>query len=323
LEDPLIWVRAIHFGATMMVMGAVFFLAFIAEPAFRTVDDSRVAAIVRSRLATMAWIGLAVTLLSGAAWLVLQSERMSELSLAEVFSQGIVWTVLSETGFGYAWQARFALIGLLAAILPWLGPSRRARSHRMRAAAVAVSAGLVGTLAWAGHAAASSGIEGAIHLSADFLHLVAAAAWFGSLIPLALLLRAARRDLTTTSVVIARKAVLRFSPLGVASVGTLVATGAVNTWLLAGSVPALVGTDYGHLLVAKVALFLVMLLFGAINRLWLMPRLVHAPGAAAAAEALRQIERNSLTEMGLGTIIIVIVGLLGTLPPGLQDQVIN
>ena len=190
----------------------------------------------------------------------------------------------------------------------------------MRAAAVGVSAGLVGTLAWAGHAGAGSGIEGAVHLTADVLHLVAAAAWFGSLIPLALLLRATRHDLTESSVAIARAAVLRFSPLGVASVGTLVATGLVNTWVLAGSVPALVGTDYGRLLIVKVALFLVMLSFGAINRLWLTPRLVQASSSAAA---LRQIERNSLIEAGLGTIIVVIVGLIGTLPPGLEDLAFN
>jgi copper resistance protein D len=193
----------------------------------------------------------------------------------------------------------------------------------MRAAAVAVTSGLAGTLAWAGHAAAGSGIAGAIHLTADILHLVAAAAWLGSLIPLALLLHATRREPTETSVDVARAAVLRFSPLGIASVGTLVATGAANTWVLAGSMSALVGTDYGRLLVAKVALFLIMLSFGAINRLSLTPRIAHASSSAVRAEALRRIERNSLIEAGLGTIIIVIVGLLGTLPPGLQDPAIN
>jgi copper resistance protein D len=319
LNDPLIWVRAIHFGATMMVMGGVFFLAFIAEPAFRAVDDRGVAARVRSRLATMAWICLAVTVLSGAAWLVLLSERMSELSLAEVFAQGSVWTVLWETDFGKAWMVRFALACLLAAILPWLSP----RSPRIHTAAVGVSAGLVGTLAWAGHAAASAGIAGGIHLIADILHLIAAAAWFGSLIPLALLLGAAHRDPAESSLAVARVAVLRFSPLGVASVGTLVVTGAVNTWVLAGSLPALVGTDYGQLLLVKVALFLVMLSFGAINRVWLTPRVVQAPNAAVAAQALRQIERNGLIEAGLATIIILIVGLIGTMPPGLQDLAIN
>jgi putative copper resistance protein D len=62
-----------------------------------------------------------------------------------------------------------------------------------------------------------------------------------------------------------------------------------------------------------------MLLFAAVNRLWLTPRLAHAPTAAFAIDALRRIARNSLIEAGLGTIIIVIVGLLGTLPPGSED----
>jgi putative copper resistance protein D len=314
LDDPLIWVRAIHFGATMMVTGSVFFLAFIAEPAFRGAGDVPVAARIRARLAAMAWISLAVTVLSGAAWLVELSVHMSELSRTQVLAQGVVWTVLSETDFGYDWMLRFALTVLLAVLLA---------RPRMRAAAVGVSAGLVGTLAWAGHAGAGSGIEGAVHLTADVLHLVAAAAWFGALLPLALLLHATRRDPAENSVAIARAAVLRFSPLGVASVGTLVATGAVNTWVLAGSVPALVGTDYGRLLVMKVALFLVMLLLGACNRLWFTPRAIHAQNAAAAAAALRQIGRNSLIEAGLGTIIIVIVGLLGTMPPGLQDLALD
>jgi putative copper resistance protein D len=323
LNEPLVWVRAIHFGATMMVMGGVFFHAFIAGPALRGLYDSRVAARVCFRLALIEWIALAVTVLSGAAWLVLQAEQMSELSLGQVFQQGAVWTVLSETDFGYAWMLRLVMAGLLAAMLPRLGAARWSRSRRLSAAAIAVSAGLIGTLAWAGHGAAGSDIEGAVHLAADILHLIASAAWGGALIPLALLLHAARRDPAETSGVIARAAVLRFSPLGILSVGTLVATGAVNTWVLAGSVPALVGTDYGRLLLVKIALFLVMLLFGAINRLWLTPHLAHAANASAAEDALRQIERNSVIEAGLAGIIIAIVGLLGTLPPGLEDQAIN
>jgi putative copper resistance protein D len=321
LDDPLIWVRAIHFGATMMVSGGVSFLTFIAEPAFRAADTTRVAALVRARLAMLAWIGLAVTVLSGAAWLVLQAERMSDLSLGEVLAQGTIWTVLSETDFGSAWMARFGLAVLLIALLPWLVSSRR--SQRVRAAAVMVSGALVGTLAWAGHAAAGAGVEGAIHLVADILHLVAAAVWVGALIPLALVLRAARRDQSEAAAAVAHAAVLRFSSLGIAGVGTLVLTGSVNTWVLAGSVAALVDTDYGRLLLAKVALFLVMLSFGAVNRLWLTPRLAHASKGAAVPPALRQIERNSLIEAGLGAVVIAIVGLLGTLPPGLQDQAIN
>ncbi len=319
MDDPLIWVRAIHFGATMMVMGGVFFSVFIAVPAMRGRDDTGIAARVRFRLAITGWISLAVTVLSGAAWLILQTERMSELSLGQVFQQGAVWTVLSETDFGSAWMARLVMAFVLAAMLPRLGPSTWTRSRRLSAAGIVVSAGLIGTLAWAGHGAAGSDIEGAVHLAADVLHLIAAAAWGGALVPLALLLHAARCDPGEASAAIARTAVLRFSPLGILSVGTLVVTGAANTWELAGSVPALLDTDYGRLLLVKVALFLVMLSFGAINRLWLTPHLAHAANASAAADALRQIERNSLIETGLAAIIIAIVALLGTLPPGLED----
>jgi uncharacterized membrane protein len=34
MDDPLIYVRAIHFAATITAVGAIFFSVFIAEPAF-------------------------------------------------------------------------------------------------------------------------------------------------------------------------------------------------------------------------------------------------------------------------------------------------
>jgi len=93
----------------------------------------------------------------------------------------------------------------------------------------------------------------------------------------------------------------------------LIATGIVNGWILSGSVPALIGTDYGWLLLAKVALFVTMVGIAAINRLWLTPRLaltvtsprrgealLREPAAneapAAARTALRALARNSVME---------------------------
>jgi putative copper resistance protein D len=317
VNDPLIWVRAVHFAATMMVTGAVFFIGFVAEPAVRAADDDGgIAAVVRSRVVAIAWLGLAAAVVSGAAWLVLQAELMAELSLTEALQDGAVWTVLSETDFGADWIARLVLAGLLAAVLR-LQSTGRGHSPGMRAAAVVLAAGLVGTLAFAGHAAATPGLAGAVHLTADVLHLVAAAAWAGALVPLALLLRVARARHEKTSVGVARAAVRRFSTLGTASVGTLVASGLVNSWMLVGSVPALVGTAYGRLLLMKVVLFLVMLSVAAVNRLSLTPRLARAPIVGPVKDALRALERNSVIEAGLAVIIIVIVGLLGTMSPEL------
>src|SRR5262249_56858630 len=78
------------------------------------------------------------------------------------------------------------------------------------------------------------------------------------------------------SLALARDATLRFSTLGLISVGLLIATGIVNGWILAGSVPALIGTGYGRLLLAKVALFFAMVAVAAVNRLRLTPRLALA-----------------------------------------------
>jgi putative copper resistance protein D len=178
------------------------------------------------------------------------------------------------------------------------------------------AAALVGSLAWAGHAAGGIGVEATVHPIADVLHLVAAAAWVGALIPLALLLSTVTQE--AASLAIARTATLHFSTLGIASVATLLATGLINTWYLAGSVPALVGTDYGRLLLAKIAVFLCMVAIAAFNLLRLTPRIVKIANVTAAQHALGQLRRNAAIETVAGAIVLTIVGVLGTLPPAIH-----
>jgi putative copper resistance protein D len=320
LDDPLIWMRAVHFAATILVAGTIFFRGFVAEPAFGFAsNNSRCPPAVRSQLAWLEWTGLGLLLVTGAMWLVLISEQMVDLPLGAVLSQGMVWTVLWGTDFGHDWGVRLILAVLLAGTLARCQFEGKSRSRPSCPAAVVLAAGLVGTLAWAGHAAANSSVEGNVHLFADVLHLIAAAAWLGALVPLALLLRAVRGDQNETSVAIGRAAALRFSTLGIASVGTLTATGVANSWVLVGSVAALTDTDYGQLLMVKIGLFFVMLSIAAANRLLLTPRLTQTSGAIASHDALQQIERNTLIEASVGAIIIVIVAALGILPPGAEQ----
>ncbi|HEY4406774.1 MAG TPA: copper homeostasis membrane protein CopD [Xanthobacteraceae bacterium] len=310
--------RAIHFIATMVAAGAVFFAAFVAEPAFQDASpDERLVAAFRRRLTRIVWISLVVAVVSGLAWLILTTQEISDRPLAAVFSEGVIWTVLARTGFGHAWLVRLVPAVLLAAMLLLGRLARQDDMHRIAAAALA--AALAGTLAWAGHAVGTPGTEGIVHLTADVLHLVAAAAWVGGLAPLVLLLHAARGDQSEMLREVAQKAVLRFSTLGVASVAALLASGIVNTWFLAGSVPALAGTGYGRLLLVKIALFLAMVSIAAVNRFRLRPRLVKGEPIVAIG-ALRQLERNSALEAGVGAIILVIVAVLGTIPPGLHEQ---
>jgi copper resistance protein D len=319
LDDLLIWSRAVHFAATISLVGVVFFLAFIAGPAFPKADkNTRLPAMVGINLRSLAWISLALVIVSGAAWLILLAQQLSDSTLTAVFEDGIIWIVLTKTGFGTAWTARFAFAVLVGACLP-VKPAQWKVARR--AVAVCAAACLVGALGFTGHAAAGVGITGLVHFASDIAHLVAAAAWVGALVPLALLLHAAGLSADQSCVAVARQATQRFSTLGVASVSTLVATGIVNTWVLVGSVSALLDTDYGRLLLAKVALFLVMVATAAINRVVLTPLLVQEFDLAAGRQALRRLRNNSLIETAVGAIILFIVALLGILPPGSHEEV--
>jgi putative copper resistance protein D len=319
LDDPLIWVRALHFASTMAVAGAIFFLGYVAEPCFGAVNDhDRLASLIRSRLAVITWAALALAVLTGLAWLVLLAARMGDdVPLIDVVSEGVLGTVLAATDFGWDWILRLILAGLLAGTLVW--QQRSISSDRAGTAVIVLAAGLVGTLAWAGHAAANSGVQGSVHLFADVLHLLAAAAWIGALIPLAVLLRTVRAHGDGGAVMVARGAVLRFSTLGVASVGTLVVTGAVNSWMLVGSLSGLIRTGYGQLLSVKLGLFVLMLSIAAVNRLWLTPRVIGELKAPDSRRSLGHIERNTLIEVSVGALIIFIVAVLGTMPPGVAE----
>jgi putative copper resistance protein D len=298
----------------MLAAGVALFVVVIAEPAFAAAKhDAGLAAVVRGRLRWIAWLSLALAVLSGAAWLVLTAAEMSGQPAAEVFSQDVLPTVLLQTDFGRDWVARFVLAcGLAAAFVPLLSPQRRP-SPWLKTIVTIAAAAFVGSLAWAGHAIGGQGVEGILHPAADVLHLIAAAAWVGALIPLALLLQETGR--TGDSLAVARAATLRFSTLGIASVATLVVTGLVNSWYLVGNLAALVGTDYGRLLIAKVVVFCAMVAIAAVNRLRLTPRIVQETNLDGAQRAVRQLRSNAAIEAAAGAVVIAIVAVLGTTPP--------
>jgi putative copper export protein len=111
------------------------------------------------------------------------------------------------------------------------------------------------------HAAASGAIGPVL---ADLVHLAAAGAWLAGLLGLALLAAGALGPGASSPPM--RVAVPRFSALALVSVALIAATGLYASWLQVGS-PGELGTPYGLLLVAKVALVGVALALGAVNYL--------------------------------------------------------
>jgi putative copper resistance protein D len=312
LDAALILIRVVHFASSITVSGILLFRLLVAAPALHlTGEEVPGAEALHRRLARILWINLAVAIASGAAWLLALSAEIAGGGWTEVIADNIPWTILTQTRFGHAWTAR--LIVAAAIGIGMMAIDRRVHpvARWWRELSAGLAAVLVGTLAYSGHAGDTPGMPGEIHLAADILHLVAASAWLGGLLPLALMLSAAERSGAPAWDEVVVAAAYRFSTLGRTSVAILIVTGLVNSWYLVGSLPAVIETEYGRLLLLKLAVFVAMLVIAAINLLRLTPRL---PEAAS----IHQLRRNALIEAALGLAVVALVSVLGTVPPALH-----
>jgi copper resistance protein D len=310
----LVVVRALHFAACISLAGTLAASCVVIGPVLRRHGGFAAASGIERRLRDLAWASLALVLISGAGWLASITAEMSGQPFGTAVTSGALDVVLSQTRVGQDWLLRAALAVPLGACLAgrnWRGGTVA------RWTAFPLAALMLVTLAWAGHGASDEGVNGVIHLGADLFHLLAAGLWLGHLIPFALLLAAARRVGDADAIAAARVVTHRFSMLGIASVAVLLASGIVNTWYLSGNAPALLGTSYGRLLLLKIALFAIMVLVAAVNRLRLTPRLDDGTGAL---RAIAQLKRSALIETAVGLGVVAVVGLLGILPPGLHTE---
>lgn len=276
--DPLVWVRGVHFAATLWAAGTVLFTVLFTPPP------------PAPRLTAMAWTALGLTVATGAVWLAVIAANILDVPVAGIFENGGLWTVLADTRFGQVASFRFGLalaLGLLLAL------------GRYRALQLATAAALAGLIALVGHAGATAGPVGWLHLASDVVHVLAAAAWLGGLPALAVVLTGRPED--------AARATARFSVLGIVSVAALLVSGVINSWQLLNAPSDLLTNSYGRVLSIKIALFALMVGVATINRSLLTPRL------PATALALR---RNSLIETGFGLAAVMLAGLLGTMIPG-------
>lgn len=244
---------------------------------------------------------------------------MSGTPLMAVLQGGVVNVVVTQTRFGQDWLLRGALSIVLAVCLAVQGRTRKRAAGWL---GLLAAAAFIASLAWAGHGAATEDVPlDALHLPADVLHLLAAGAWLGALLPLVMMLAQTRRDNTPQVVDVAQAATLRFSALGISSVGTLLLTGIVNTWFLSGSVPALLGTAYGQLLLLKIALFAAMIGVAGINQRRLLPCLADAASdGVLRLRTCAQLCRNASIEASLGVLVLAIVAIIGILTPGLHTE---
>jgi copper transport protein len=168
---------------------------------------------------------------------------------------------------------------------------------------VGVAAGITMLLhALVGHAAGPSPLRG-INLLVQWLHLLAVGAWIGGLVWLLAGLRGRERPEQLASAV-------RFSKLAAPVLGLVAVTGFSRALHLAGGWQGLLDSPYGRFLDVKVALFLGLVLLGALNRFRVVPTLVEG------ARRLDVLRRNVRGEVVLAACILAVTAVLSQLPPG-------
>ena len=246
ITDPLALIRTAHFAATLLASGTVFFAALVIGP----IRSSRNFPKLREQMNVLVWIGLALSILTGAMWLIWLAANIFGESLTDVCLHGGAWSVLADTRFGWICCLRLALAVFLGLLV--LTPTHRVWP-------VAAAAAFLALPAFASHAGATPGPRGNVHVVSDALHLLSAGAWLGALPAFVLLLWSAHRSRKPGWHDFTIKVTRRFSWLAALSVGALLATGIVNSWNLLGGVRDLWTTDYGRLIGFKIVLLASMI----------------------------------------------------------------
>ena len=320
MTSSLTLVRAIHFGSCLLLEAVFAVLFLVVVPVWNQLGGGAVLCRekVERGLRRMLVVCLVLALVSGVIWLWLAIAGMNDSGPMEALHFELFWMVLWQTTPGQVWLVRLGMGLVLAVTLFFLrrGPVRFSPAWLLGGLSATL---LTASLAWLGHAGAGEGPEQNLQLAGDVLHLIAAGLWPGGLAPLALFLGCyLGGDGELASLLVAGAAVRRFSALSLVAVGLLVISGIANSYFLVGSFHTLVTSNYGRLLLLKLGLFLAMMVFGAWNLFLAKRRMLDGKNGSELAgsnAALAVVARNVWIEIVLGTVILLVVGLLGILPP--------
>jgi len=234
-----------------------------------------------------------VALIAGAGWLALTIVSFGATDFGSFLNIGR--TILFETKFGPVWGLRLTAALMLVPIAFAPVPM----------AILLLSTIVLGSEAWIGHAATN----GPLHQASQLVHLLAAGAWLGGLVPLERVLRAGLHD--GNNAARASAVVQRFSAMGIVAVLAILASGIANGIFEVGFRLDL-AKDYDRLLLAKLILFLAMVGVALFNRLRLMPALADPSGNRVA---LRRFLFTVAIEQALGLAALLAASLLGMSDP--------
>lgn len=277
--------HALDFLITSLFLGSVVCTQFV----LKGHDDPAEPMDAKTRARTRA-LGF-ILFLTSSAWTLLTASDM-----AESWEPTNLWTALGQTNFGHLWCIRLILIAILAFVAPRFRNTPWAKVYVVLVCTLPLFA------TFTGHASAQGSV---LRTVADYLHALAAGIWTGGLFSLLFWLSAQLSAKGDAAGVI-QAVVERFSKVAMGSVAIIFVSGILMTYQ--GGVDFLHpwATDYGRLILAKVALFLLALGAAGLNQF------IHLRKWKTAGETLvaTHVSREVKLELALIVFIFAVAGFL-------------
>jgi copper transport protein len=291
--------RAFSFVGLLVLIGATSFRMVVLPRAREIKPDTR--SQMERRAAVLGLAASALVIIAALARINLESEMLSATPGMQTMS---MTDMAMHTQWGFA--LRLEIVTALVALASFALAAWRLRSAWLLASISAVV--LAVTPALAGHAAASPRFT-SLMIAGDFLHVLGASSWLGSLfavmivgVPLAFALDGVERWSSVASLVNS------FSPLALASAAVVVVSGLIASWVHLEHLSALWQTSYGQLLLVKLFLVAITFTIGAYNFRRVQPQLVHEVGSA-------RLRRSAAIELSVGFLILLVTGFLTGVSP--------
>lgn len=328
--------RAVAYAATALLAGGLLFVMLVWSRALGAVagGEERWRSASQAFAARASMMARGGALAGGAACvagIVLQGASASGTSVWSAMNLSVLESVLG-TRFGWIWAVRLGAFGVLG-MLVWQGAARTwvptMKPASLGAAGLAPAAPvppllvlsilpvsvLLSTPALSGHA--GTGGDSLLLVPANVLHVAAMSAWVGGVALLLLALPAATQRLEAPERTrLLAAALARFSPIALAAVAVVVASGVLQSVVHLDSFSDLMDRAFGRAVLVKSGLLIALVALGALNSRRLRPRLDRIAEGEGAPGAVGVTLRRALrAEVGLMVGALVVTAALVSYSP--------
>ncbi|MEA3119777.1 MAG: copper resistance protein [Paraburkholderia sp.] len=242
-----------------------------------------------------------VLVLADGGWLIYEGASMAGTGL--MGGVAVLPDVLAKTHVGHAWCVAFGGAALL------LIAACTSRGGRLGEAVLALAVlACAGGAALLGHAA-DSGIR-SVAVAMQLLHVLSTSVWGGIVLSGGFVVLPALDTSTARGVLI--RTADRVSKVSLVAFGVVVATGLIAAERgLGGELSALRMSAWGHVLTLKLALVLLAVVLGGLNRISVLPRLRRTAATTDAHTFNNMLHLEAFVMLG----VFVVAAVLASMPP--------